>query len=271
VGEHPLTVDVREGGQVLHLLLDAPKANVLDGRMLAGISAALDRHGESARLKAIVFEGAGVHFSFGASVPEHTRERAGAMLAQLHGLMRRLLALGVPTAAVVRGQCLGGGLELAGFCSWVFASPTAAFGQPEIRLAVYPPFASVLLPWRLGGGRALDLCVSGRSIDAQTALAWGLAHAVVDDPSAACARFLAEEILPKSASSLRRAERAARGELARLVEHALPGLERDYLEDLMETHDANEGIAAFIERRPARWEADRVAEAGEHTEREQTR
>lgn len=256
----PIKVELREAGQVMHLLLDAPKANVLDARMLAGISDAFERHGQSPRLKAVIFEGAGAHFSFGASVAEHTREKAGAMLAQLHGLARKILALGVPTAAVVRGQCLGGGLELAGLCSWIFASPTAVFGQPEIKLAVFPPLASVLLPWRLGGARALDLCVSGRSIDAQTALAWGLAHAVTEDPAATAARFITDEILPKSASSLRRAERAARGELIHRVEHTLPRVERDYLEDLMHTHDANEGIAAFIERRPPRWEADITAD-----------
>ena len=124
---------LRHDDQVLHLLLDAPKANVLDGEMMAQISAALHEHGEhqnNPRLKAIVFEGAGKHFSFGASVEEHTKERAKEMLSSFHGMFRRLAELGVPTISIVRGQCLGGGMELASFTSWIFASPTAAFGQP---------------------------------------------------------------------------------------------------------------------------------------------
>ncbi len=252
----PLRIEVRDDGQVLHLLLDAPKANVLDANMLAGISAAYDEHAERPRLKAVVFEGAGSHFSFGASVAEHTREEAPRMLATLHGLARKMVRAGVPTLAVVRGQCLGGGLELAGLATWIFASPTAMFGQPEIKLGVFPPLASVLLPWRLGGARALDLCVSGRSIDAQTALQWGLAQSVTDDPAAAAAEFVTKELLPKSGSSLRHAERAVRAELLRRLDEDLARLERDYLDDLMTTHDANEGIGAFLEKRAPRWQAD---------------
>lgn len=237
-----------EEGQVLRLTLDAPKANILDARMIAALSASLERH-DGPRLKAIVFEGAGAHFSFGASVPEHTKEQAGAMLASFHGLFRRLLRMGVPTLAAVRGHCKGGGLELASYCTWLFASPDAALGQPEIKLAVFPPMASLLLPWRLGGGRGLDLCVSGRSIDAPEALKMGLIQSIAEDPAEAAIAFAREHLLGSSASSLRFAERAARLSLARLFDESLPALERLYLRELMETPDANEGIASFLERR----------------------
>jgi cyclohexa-1,5-dienecarbonyl-CoA hydratase len=175
------------------------------------------------------------------------------MLNRLHALFKRLGALSIPTVAVVRGACLGGGLELAGWCSWLFASPEATFGQPEIRLGVFPPIASLLLPWRIGGGRALDLCVSGRVIDVTEARACGLVHEVADDPAKAAAQLIAELLLPRSASSLRFAERAARLDLYRALDDLLPDLERLYLEELMRTHDANEGIAAFLEKRLPRW------------------
>jgi cyclohexa-1,5-dienecarbonyl-CoA hydratase len=219
------------------------------GRVLAPLGGA----DADPRLKAIVFEGAGAHFCFGASVAEHTRERAPGMLRQFHALFRRLAALSVPTVAVVRGACLGGGLELASWCSFVFASPEATFGQPEIKLGVFPPMASLILPWRLGGGRALDLCVSGRTIGAELAHAWGLVHQVAADPAQAATRFIADELEPRSGSSLRFAERAARRALIGALDDALPALERLYLDELMATPDANEGITAFLEKRPARW------------------
>ncbi len=132
---------IKDGG-VLHLTLDAPKANILDAAMLGGIVEALEANVD-AGTKLIVFEGAGRHFSFGASVEEHTAENARGMLEQFHGLFRRLAELAVPTVAVIRGQCLGGGLELASWCTWIVASPEAKLGQPEIKLAVFPPMASV--------------------------------------------------------------------------------------------------------------------------------
>lgn len=245
-----LIVDLRHEGQLLHLTLNTPSANVLDAAMLGAIEAALRAHRDDPALKGIAFEGAGKHFSFGASVEEHQAAQAPAMLKQFHGVFRLLAELAAPTFAIVRGQCLGGGLELASYCSWLFASPVASFGQPEIKLAVFAPMASLLLPWRIGGGAAIDLCVSGRSIDAEHARSIGLVHDVGDDPAAVCDAFFTRHIAPLSASSVRFAERVARLSLTRAMERDLPEIERMYTEELMNTHDANEGIAAFLEKRP---------------------
>jgi len=245
----PITAELRHDGRLLHLTLDAPKANILDARMIVAIEAALDEHVDLAKTRLVVFEGRGRHFCFGASVEEHQAEQAASMLEAFHGLFRKLGELAVPTAAVVRGQCLGGGLELASYCSWIFADPGAHFGQPEIRLAVFPPMASVLLPWRVGGGGALDLCVSGRSIGAAEAHSIGLVSRVDDDPAAALDAFFSENLAGASPSSLRFAERAARLSLDRALKTDLPALERLYLDELMKTHDANEGLAAFLEKR----------------------
>lgn len=133
--------DKREGGAVLRIVLDAPKANILDSAMIRAIGGALEADVE-AGTKLIVFEGAGKHFCFGASVEEHRRDAAPAMLAAFHGLFRQLARLAVPTCAIVRGQCLGGGLELAAYCTFLVATPEARLGQPEIKLAVFPPMAS---------------------------------------------------------------------------------------------------------------------------------
>jgi cyclohexa-1,5-dienecarbonyl-CoA hydratase len=241
--------ELRNDRQLLHITLNAPKANVLDAAMLGGIAAAVEANATQRGLKAIVFEGAGKHFSFGASVEEHQAAQVADMLKQFHALFRQLIDVAIPTVALVRGQCLGGGLELASFCSWIFANERAHFGQPEIKLAVFPPMASVLLPWRVGGAGALDLCVSGRSIDAAEAHRIGLVHDVSEDPAARFETFFSEQLAPLSASSLRYAERAARLSLKNTLARDLPQLESMYLDGLMKTPDANEGITAFIEKR----------------------
>ena len=259
LNDDPVRAERLAGGEVLRLLLYRPKGNLLDGKMLAALTSAIERHAADPALKVILFEGAGPNFSFGASVAEHVRAEAPAMLRQFHGLFHLLGRLAIPTAAVVRGACLGGGCELAAWCSFVFASPDALFGQPEIKLAVLPPMASLLLPWRLGGARGLDLCVTGRTLSATEAESFGLVTEIAAEPLTACLAYLAQHLSPSSASSLRFAERAARAGLNRHFTDELPGLERLYLDELMATPDANEGIAAFLERRKPRWATGEAA------------
>jgi len=242
-----IRVDRPFDGAVLHIVLDQPKGNVLSSAMIGAISEALSVE-VTKETRLVVFEGEGKHFCFGASVEEHQAAQAQSMLTAFHGLFRQLAELAVPTCAVVRGQCLGGGLELASWCSWIVASPDAKFGQPEIQLAVFPPMASILLPWRAGGQAALDLCVSGRSLSAEEAVRMGIVNAVTEDPESWW-MAMAERLVKTSASSLRYAERAVRGPLMLRLERDVPELERLYVDELMKTHDANEGIAAFLERR----------------------
>ncbi len=247
--ETKVIAELAHDGQLLSITLNAPKANILDAEMIAAISAAVDEHAASPTLKAIVFAGAGKHFSFGASVEEHQAEQAAGMLAAFHAMFRRFAELAIPTMAVVRGQCLGGGLELAAYCSFIFADERAMFGQPEIKLAVIAPMASVLLPWRCRGSAALDLCVSGRSIDAAEAYRIGLVNDVSADPGAACEKYFTDNLAGLSASSLRFAERAARLTLTGRLDRGLATIEKLYLDELMKSHDANEGIGAFLDKR----------------------
>lgn len=239
----------RCGRGLLWITLNAPKGNIIDSEMMEALSAALDEHGRDPEVKVIAFEGAGKHFSFGASVEEHRADQAAGMLAKFHALFRKLFGLSVPTMAVVRGQCLGGGMELAAYCTWLFASLDAKFGQPEIKLSVLAPVASVLLPWRIGGGKALDLCVSGRTIDTMEAHRMGLVTAANDDPAALAEAFYAEHIGELSGSSLRFAERAARATLEPILSERLDAVERMYLDELMKTPDAIEGIEGFLRKR----------------------
>ncbi|HTM18961.1 MAG TPA: enoyl-CoA hydratase/isomerase family protein [Kofleriaceae bacterium] len=247
-----VTAELARDGSRLDIIVGG-RGNVIDSDVVAGIDRALDQHAGHPQLRLIRFAGAGDRFSTGASVDEHRPSHVHSMLTRFHGLFRRLARIAVPTLAAVRGHCLGGGLELAAWCTWVFAAPDARFGQPEIKLGVFPPLASVLLPWRIGGGGALDLCVSGRSIDADAARRIGLVHTIAADPLAASDTFFAEQLAPLSPSSLRFAERAARLGLMRRIDADLPAVERMYLDELMRTVDAVEGIDAFLDKRAPVW------------------
>jgi cyclohexa-1,5-dienecarbonyl-CoA hydratase len=251
--EGPVTVEPQEGGAYWRVLLDRPKGNILDREMVEALTAVFRRAAGDADLKALCLEGRGSHFSFGASVPEHMPEHVETMLRGFHGMLRTMLDGCYVVLAAVRGQCLGGGLELASLCHRVFASSDVRMGQPEIVLGVLPPVASVVLPERVGRGNAEDLCLSGRIIQADEAQRIGLIDVIAEDPSQAAFDYAKEHLLPHSASSLRYAVKAARHGLRARLTTELDEVERIYLRELMATGDAVEGLKAFMEKRAPQW------------------
>ncbi|HRH65172.1 MAG TPA: enoyl-CoA hydratase-related protein [Bacteroidia bacterium] len=237
--------------------LDHDKGNVLDHIMMDELSDLLSSFHANDDLKFILFEGAGKHFSFGASVEEHRKEFASTMLREFHRLFYILRDLAIPCGAKVSGQCLGGGLELALMCNFIFADKSARLGQPEISLGVFPPPASILLPEKIGYARAEDLLITGRIITGEEAKVIGLVNELFenkDTMNAEVDKWLEQHILPKSASSLRYAVRAVRVKLNHLFSNFLPQLEQLYVNHLMQTHDANEGINSFLEKRKPEWQ-----------------
>jgi len=250
----PLKVWFDRGGRLLRLRLARPKANVLDAAMIGAIAAALAQHRDRADVAAVLLDAEGPHFSFGASVEEHLPAKCAVMLKEFHALLQAMLDFPAPILVAVRGQCLGGGLELASAGSLIFAAPDAKFGQPEISLGVIAPAASCLLPARIGPGAADDLLLSGRSIDAAEADRLGLVAAIADDPEAAALAWFERNIAGKSAAAVRFANRAARGALAETFGRRIGAVERLYLDGVMATRDALEGLNAFLEKRAANWE-----------------
>ena len=250
----PLRVWLEQGGALLRLRLARPKANIIDAAMIAALDAALAEHLTRPDLRGVLLDAEGPHFSFGASVQEHLPANCAAMLASLHALLLRMLAGPVPVLVAVRGQCLGGGLEVALAGTLIFAAPDAQFGQPEIRLGVFAPFASAVLPERIPRAAAEELLLSGRSLTAAQAHAIGLVNGLADDPDSAAQAWFAAHLADKSAAALRHAMRAARLDVVDRVRDRLARLERLYLDELMATHDAREGLDAFLARRPAHWE-----------------
>lgn len=254
MNDSPLKVWLERDGALLRLRLARPKANLIDAAMIAALRAAFEAHRANPGLLAALVDHEGLHFSFGASVEEHLPERCEQMLRQLHSLLHEMLAWPRPIVMAVRGQCLGGGLEFAAAGSLIFAGPDAQLGQPEIKLGVFAPAASVLLPLRIGQSRAEDLLLSGRSITAMQAAVWGLVNEVADDPAAHALNYFEKNLSGKSAASLALAVRAAREPFAELARARLDDVEALYLEKLMATRDANEGLNAFMEKRQPKWE-----------------
>jgi cyclohexa-1,5-dienecarbonyl-CoA hydratase len=175
------------------------------------------------------------------------------MLAGLHDFFRRHERLGVPTAALVRGRCLGGGFELALSSGWIFAGDDATLGCPEVKLGVFAPLASLLLPWRTGGSAATDLLVTGRVVDAATAKTLGIVNDVSPDPEAALWRWYDEHLAPSSAVALRHAWVAVRRPVRRMFDRDLAEIEALYMDSLMSHRDPVEGLRAFLEHRSPAW------------------
>jgi cyclohexa-1,5-dienecarbonyl-CoA hydratase len=205
-------------------------------------------------LRGVLLAAEGPHFSFGASVEEHLVDRCAAMLASLHALLLAMLEFPVPVLVAVRGQCLGGGLEVALAGGPIFASPDALLGQPEMKLGVFAPAASCLLPYRVSQAAAEDLLFSGRSLTGSEAKAIGLVESTAEDPESAALAYFDTHLAPKSAAALACAVVAARAPLVANVRRRLDELVTLYVDTLMKTRDANEGIAAFLAKRQPSWE-----------------
>jgi cyclohexa-1,5-dienecarbonyl-CoA hydratase len=242
-----------EADQVWSVRIGGSRGNVLDAGVIGSLGRIFEEAGRSGDLKAICLSGEGENFSFGASVPEHLPGQVEAMLPVFHTMFRALFDCGVFVHAAVRGRCLGGGLELVAAGHRITASPDAVFGQPEIALGVFAPVASLLLPERIGRPRAEELCLTGRMVDANEALALGLVDELAEDPEEAAQAFIRKHLLPRSAASLRFANRALRLGLRRRLDDDLAELESHYLKELMSTRDATEGLRAFLEKRAPAW------------------
>jgi cyclohexa-1,5-dienecarbonyl-CoA hydratase len=248
------TVHTRIEERTAWLTLDRPPLNILDIAMMRRLDAALER--ALAQCDFLVFEGAGPKgFSAGAEVADHVPERVGEMLAAFHAIFRRLARAECVTIAAVHGVCLGGGMELATFCDFVVAEESAKFGQPEIKLGCFPPIALLTLPHLCGMRAAADLILTGRTVDAREAQRLGLVSRLAPEGQLASGvEALLKELRGLSADVLRLARRTLWRLHAEEFERRLGEVERVYLDTLMQTHDAREGIRAFLEKRTPVWQ-----------------
>ncbi|MFQ5838950.1 MAG: enoyl-CoA hydratase/isomerase family protein [Thermoplasmata archaeon] len=236
------------------LVLNRPPLNILNREMLDEVNNALEQVAQAEGCKVLTLRGEGKAFSAGVDVADHTEERVEAMLRSFHNALLKLFYLEVPTIAKVHGHCLGGGLELAMACDLAYASSDATLGQPEITLASFPPFAAAMYPTFLGLRQASELILLGRRVTAERAAEMGLVNAVYEED--ALDKRLEEvcsELEGHSRVALKIAKKAMRAAVPLGPTEAVHAAERLYLEELMATEDAKEGIAAFMEKRKPIW------------------
>jgi len=246
------TLRLHERDGALWIALARPPLNVLDLDTIRRLEAALAGLPQRRDLKVVVLTSAlDGTFSAGVEIREHARERVGAMLDAFHRVFRRLDALPQATVAAVDGLCLGGGCELALFCDFVLATARSQFGQPEIDVGCFPPVAAALLP-RLVGRRAYGMILLGERVAAADAFRIGLITRVAADAEAE-ARALAARLAAKSGAVLALARRALRRGGAGPFLDALDAVEELYRRELAATEDVEEGVQAFLEKRPPRW------------------
>jgi cyclohexa-1,5-dienecarbonyl-CoA hydratase len=247
-------IRVADDAGVLRITLARPPLNILTIEMMEEMNEALAGLAGRPDLRAVVLAADGKAFSAGVAVEDHLGDRVKPMLDSFHRIFRHLHFLDCPTVAVVQGPALGGGAELATFCDLVIASEAATLGQPEIKVGVFPPIAALSYPRRVGEARTLQLLLSGDVIPAREAERIGLVDQVT--PAAeledAVARALAK-FTDKSLVVLRLTKQAVREGRGRDFEVALPALEDLYCLELMRTEDAEEGLRAFVEKRPPVW------------------
>ena len=236
------------------ITLNRPPVNILNIAMMEEINGVLASWQGNKDLKAVLFDAKGKCFSAGVDVGEHMGDMAPKMIGAFHGMFRLMDQLGVPTIASVYGSCLGGGCELAIFCDLVISSEEAKYGQPEVQVGVFPPIAAQIMPRIIGRKAAMELILSGRIISAQEALGMGLINKVVtkDDLNAATKDFC-KPYLKLSAEVLRKTKKAITAGLRDDFEPSLKIIEDIYLQELMPTADAQEGLNAFLEKRKPVW------------------
>ncbi|MBT3255129.1 MAG: enoyl-CoA hydratase/isomerase family protein [Deltaproteobacteria bacterium] len=236
------------------ITLNRPPVNILNIAMMDEINEVLASWQGEKDLKVVLFDAIGKCFSAGVDVGEHMGDMAPKMIEAFHRIFRLMDLLGIPTVASVYGSCLGGGCEVAVFSDLVISSEDAKYGQPEVQVGVFPPIAAQIMPRIIGRKAAMDLIMSGRIISAEAALGMGLINKIVarDDLNSATQDFL-KPYLKLSAEVLRKTKKAITAGLMDDFEPSLKVIEDIYLNELMPTADAQEGLNAFLEKRKPVW------------------
>ncbi len=257
MGYENILFEVKKG--IATITINRPPYNVLDIKTMREMNQALEEvKGRQKELKLLVITQAGDKaFSTGVDVKDHTADKVDEMIAVFHQIFRIMATLDLPTLGVVNGFALGGGFEVAVFCDMVIASEKSQFGQPEIKLAVYPSMVVAWLPRLIGVKKAFEIILTGDSIDAKEAERIGLINlAVPEDKLIQEVDKFIDRLADKSPVALKWAKRAVLAGMDVDFEQALQRSEAIYKGDLMSTHDANEGLTAFMEKRKPVWKGE---------------
>lgn len=248
------TILVSEQELVGKITLNSPPLNILNIEMMKEINHALTDF-KKRKLKALIMNANGKAFSAGVDVSDHTKEKVREMIQVFHDIFNNLKNIDAPTVALVQGAALGGGCEIATFCDIVIASEKAKFGQPEVMVGVFPPIAAAIFPKLMWSKKALELMLTGEIIRANDAKDFGLVNQIfpVENFEVESEKFVNEKIANNSAVVLQLTKKAFLEGATKNYSDAIKKIEDIYLDELMKTKDANEGLAAFLEKRQPRW------------------
>ncbi|HKB99464.1 MAG TPA: enoyl-CoA hydratase/isomerase family protein [Terriglobales bacterium] len=247
-------LEINATAPIARVKLINPPLNVIDLRMAHELHETLTEIESRDNISVILFEGDSRAFSAGVDIKAHLPEQIHEMFTSFHAVIRAIVASRKVTIAAVRGACLGGGAELAAVCDMVYAARDASWGFPEIKLGCYPPVAAVALPSLVGQKRAAELILTGRQISGDDAVAIGLANrsARAEELETVVQEALTE-LRQLSPLALAHAKKAIYAWDAIHFDKGLARAEKIYLEELISTADAREGIIAFLDKRPPKW------------------
>ena len=247
-------IKIDSSGGVARITLARPKHNVLTIDMMREVIAGLENLKADRELKCVVIAGEGPSWCAGVEVGDHKPEQVDAMIAVFNRMLELIEGQEVPTIAAVHGTCLGGGMEAAIACDMVVAGKSAVFGQPEIKLGFFPPYAAIRLPQLVGPGKAIEICTTGKRYLAEDARGMGFITTCVEDARLPeTVEGLVKEILYSSPRIIRLNKQAVKQHLGLPFPAALKGVSDLFLNTLMKTDDTLEGIASFEEKRKPVW------------------
>ena len=239
---------------VAHITLDRPKFNMMNIEMMDSLNGLLEGLLREDDLKCIVLNAEGKHFCTGVEVADHKPDKVGDMIATFNRIFELTEQIEVPIIASVQGYCLGGGMELAIACDVIVAAESAQFGQPEIKVGFFPPYAAMRLPQLVGPARAIEICTTGKFYSAADARRMGMvAYVSEDDRLGETTAEIVKEIQTNSPLIIRLNKRAGRQHLGLAFKPALAGVSDLFLNTLMKTEDTLEGIASYEEKRKPVW------------------
>lgn len=248
------SIRIDDEGEIVSIVLNRPPLNVMNIAMMREMNAAFKQLLHHPAAKVLLIKAEGKAFSAGVDVAEHTAEKVGTMMKEFHRMFELMNQFTIPVIAVVDGAALGGGCELAVFCDMIIASERAKFAQPEIHVGVFPPIAAVIFPRLIGRNRTLEWLLNGETISAQGAKEIGLVNNVFPvDGFADSVKTFISKFTAHSKVIIEMTKKAVDCTLRRPVMEALADAEEFYLNGMMKTEDANEGLKAFLEKRQPVW------------------
>ncbi|HKV95383.1 MAG TPA: enoyl-CoA hydratase/isomerase family protein [Candidatus Angelobacter sp.] len=250
----PHRIGVSLHDPLARITLTHPPLNVIDFQMMDELAEALRGLEQRSEIIAVVLSGSERAFSAGVDVAVHTPDKIQTMFQKFHGLIGALVKFPKITIAEVRGACLGGGAELAMVCDMAYTTPDAKWGFPEITLGCYPPVACTALAALVGQKRAAELIFTGRTFSGEEAAAWGLANeAHPEGQLKEAVQSTLDCLFKLSPAALAVAKKAFYAWDSVHLDKGLARAEKIYLEELMQTEDAKEGITAWMEKRKPVW------------------